>query len=215
MNSITGSDSMGGPDSTGGQESKGASAAGKLFIISGPSGAGKTTLLRQVYSHCRRPLVESVSATTRKPRQGEIDGVHYHFLTRDEFERRRRNGDFLECFEVFGRGDWYGTLHAEVAPRLAAGKWVVLEIDVQGTLAVLEHYPDAVTIFIEPVSIEELERRLRLRGTETETALQRRLETARREMEQAGLYRHRVTNDDLDAAVVRLCEILKRNGGVS
>lgn len=187
-------------------------APGKLIVVSGPSGAGKTTLLKRMYEECGVPLVAGVSATTRAPRPGEIDGVDYHFITRDEFERRRQAGDFLECFEVFGRGDWYGTLRNEVAPRLAAGKWVVLEIDVQGTLAVLDHYPDAVTIFIEPRSVEELERRLRLRGTETEAALERRLETARRELAQAHLYRHRVMNDELDLAVVELCEILKQNG---
>jgi guanylate kinase len=190
-------------------------APGKLIIVSGPSGAGKTTLLKRMYEECGVALIAGVSATTRAPRPGEIDGIDYHFVSQDEFERLRQAGNFLECFEVFGRGDWYGTLRNEVAPRLTAGKWVVLEIDVQGTLAVLEHYPDAVTIFIEPRSVEELERRLRLRGTETEAALERRLETARRELAQAHLYRHRVMNDDLDLAVVELCEILKQNGGDS
>ena len=188
-------------------------APGKLIVVSGPSGAGKTTLLKRMYAECGVPLVAGVSATTRAPRPGEVDGLDYHFVSRDEFQRRRLAGEFLECFEVFRSGDWYGTLQSEVAPRLSEGKWVVLEIDVQGTLAVLEQYPDAVTIFIEPRSIEELERRLRLRGTETEAALNRRLETARRELEQAHLYRHRVMNDDLDRAVVRLCEILKHSEG--
>jgi len=197
---------------TTGSESSEASAAGKLFVISGPSGAGKTTLLKRVYARCRRPLMESVSATTRRPRQGEVDGVDYHFLSRDEFERRRRNGEFLECFEVFGRGDWYGTLRSEVAPRLKEGKWVVLEIDVQGTIAVLAHYPEAVTIFIRPVSVEELERRLRARGTESEAALQRRLETARRELAEAHRYRYSVTNDDLERAVAELTRILECGG---
>jgi guanylate kinase len=195
-----------------GPESTAASAAGKLFVISGPSGAGKTTLLKRVYARCRRPLVESVSATTRKPRDGEADGVHYHFLSREEFERRRRNGEFLECFEVFGRGDWYGTLKSEVAPRLEEGKWVVLEIDVQGTIAVLASYPDAVTIFIRPVSIEELERRLRARGTESEAAIRSRLETARRELAEIHRYRHAVTNDDLERAVAELTGILESGG---
>jgi guanylate kinase len=186
--------------------------AGKLVVISGPSGAGKTTLLKQVYSRSRRPLVVSISATTRKPRQGETPGVDYHFLSREEFERRRRNGEFLECFEVFGRGDWYGTLKSEVAPRLEEGKWVVLEIDVQGTIAVLEHYPDAVTIFIRPVSVEELERRLRARGTESEAAIQSRLETARRELAEAHRYRHAVINDELQRAVDELTRILECGG---
>ena len=123
-------------------------------------GAGKTTLLKRLYSTCPLPLVASVSATTGRPRPGEVDGVDYHFLSREEFARRREAGEFLECCEVYGRGDWYGTLKSEVTPSLEAGKWVVLEIDVQGTLAVLEHYPDALTIFIQPASIDELERRL-------------------------------------------------------
>lgn len=190
-------------------------APGKLIVVSGPSGAGKTTLLKRMYAECGVSLLPGVSATTRAPRPGEVDGVDYHFVSRDEFERRRLAGEFLECFEVFRSGDWYGTLQSEVAPRLSEGKWVVLEIDVQGTLAVLEHYPDAVTIFIEPRSVEELETRLRLRGTETEEALQRRLATARAELAQAHLYSHRVMNDDLDRAVVRLCEILKHSEGKS
>ena len=133
---------------------------GCLIVVSGPSGAGKTTVLKEVLA--RRPsLVLSVSATTRPPRPGEVNGVDYYFLTPDEFAAARRRGDFIECFEVYGRGHWCGTLESEVAPRLAAGNWVVLEIDVDGTLAVLEKYPDAVTIFVRPDSIEELERRLR------------------------------------------------------
>jgi guanylate kinase len=181
---------------------------GRLVVISGPSGAGKTTLLKRVFSESTRPLVPSISATTRRPRRGEIDGVDYHFLSPEEFARRRANGEFLECFEVYQRGDWYGTLRSEVTPSLTAGKWVVLEIDVQGTLAVLEHYPDALTIFVRPASMEELERRLRDRGTETEAALERRLEVARRELAASGFYRHQVVNDDLDRAVREICHIL-------
>lgn len=185
---------------------------GKLIVISGPSGAGKTTLLKRMYTECAAPLVAGVSATTRKPRPGETDGVDYHFITPEEFARRREAGEFLECFEVFGRGDWYGTLQSEVAPRLAAGQWVVLEIDVQGTFAVLQHYPDAVTIFIRPSSIEELERRLTTRGTETRDAIERRLETARRELVAAEAYRYQVVNDDVETAVGELCRILTSCG---
>ena len=141
------------------------SAEGRLIVISGPSGVGKTTVMRQLFAQCPR-LVASVSATTRPPRPDEQDGRDYHFLSPEEFDRRRQAGDFLECCEVFGRGYWYGTLKSEVTPRLAAGKWVVLEIDVQGTLAVLSQFPDAETIFIRPESLAELERRLRGRGTE-------------------------------------------------
>jgi guanylate kinase len=184
---------------------------GQLVVISGPSGAGKTTLLKQVFERSKRPLVPSVSATTRAPRPGEADGVDYHFLSREEFARRRARGEFLECCEVYSRGDWYGTLKSEVTPSLEAGKWVVLEIDVQGTLAVLEHFPDAVTIFVLPSSPEELERRLRDRGTETEEALSRRLEVARRELTFVDRYRYRVVNDDVARAVDEICDILLQN----
>jgi len=187
-------------------------AAGKLVVISGPSGAGKTTLLKRLYVNCPRPLQASVSATTRPPRPGEVDGVDYHFLSREEFARRREAGEFLECFEVYQRGDWYGTLKSEVAPSLAAGKWVVLEIDVQGTLAVLQHYPDALTIFVRPGSVDELERRLRDRGTESEAALARRLEVARRELASIDRYSYQIVNDDIDRAVRELCEILTQSG---
>ena len=180
---------------------------GNLIVISGPSGAGKTTVLRDVFQ--RLPWLESsVSATTRAPRPGEIESVDYYFLKPEEFTRRRTNGEFLESFEVFGRGHWYGTLESEVAPRLAAGKSVVLEIDVDGTLAILRKYPDAVTIFVRPESVEELERRLCSRGTEAPEAIQRRLEVARRELTYIDNYRHVVTNNTVDDAVDRICEIL-------
>lgn len=181
---------------------------GKLVVISGPSGAGKTTLLKRLYAASPVPLVASVSATTRSPRPGEVNGVDYHFLSKDDFVHRRERGEFLESFEVYQRGDWYGTLNSEVAPRLAAGKWVVLEIDVQGTLAVLERYPGAVTIFVRPSSLAELERRLRDRGTESESALERRLEVARRELAFVDRYRYQVVNDDVELALKHLCDIL-------
>jgi guanylate kinase len=183
-------------------------AAGQLVIVSGPSGAGKTTLLARVFAECPLPLVASVSATTRAPRPGEREGVDYHFLSREEFARRRQLGEFLEACEVFGQGDWYGTLSSEVTPSLTAGKWVVLEIDVQGTLAVLAHYPQALTIFVEPGSMEELARRLRDRGTEDPAALARRLDVARRELAAAGRYQFRVVNDRVERAAREICEIL-------
>jgi len=185
---------------------------GHLVIISGPSGAGKSTVVRQLLEQCDLPLTLSVSATTRKPRPSERDGVDYFFLTHDEFRERRLAGDFLECKEVFGRGDWYGTLQSQVAAGLEAGKWVILEIDVEGTLSVLEKFPDTLTIFIHSGSIEELERRLRQRGTETEESLKRRLEVARRELTLIDRYRYQVINRDLAEAVREVCEILKSHG---
>jgi guanylate kinase len=184
------------------------SIPGRLVVISGPSGAGKTTVVKELFRRCPLPLVASVSATTRPPRPAEVDGVDYHFLSGEEFARRREGGEFLECFEVYGRGYWYGTLLGEVTPSLQAGKWVVLEIDVDGTLAVLARYPQAITIFVRPESIEELERRLRGRGTESEDAIQRRLEVARRELSFADRYQHQVINRTVDQAVHDICTIL-------
>jgi guanylate kinase len=188
------------------------SANGRLIVVSGPSGAGKTTVMRRVYQRAPVPLVASVSATTRPPRPGETDGVDYHFLSEEEFAARRARGGFLECFQVFGRGYWYGTLHSEVATGLAAGKWVVLEIDVQGALAVMEQFPDAITIFVRPGSVAELERRLRGRGTETEEAIQRRLARANEELRLADRYRYQVVNDQIDRAVDEICHILTQHG---
>jgi guanylate kinase len=141
-----------------------------------------------------------------------VNGVDYHFLTAEEFQRRRAAGEFLECFEVYQGGHWYGTLKSEVDPSLAAGKWVILEIDVQGTLALLPQYPHALTIFVEPGSLAELERRLRSRGSESETSLQHRLDGARRELQFADRYRYRVVNDDLNRCLQEICDILMQSG---
>jgi guanylate kinase len=184
---------------------------GRLVVISGPSGAGKSTVVRDLLSKCSLPLALSVSATTRQPRPGEVDGVNYFFLSPPEFDRRRVAGEFLECKEVFGRGDWYGTLQSQVASGLAAGKWVLLEIDVEGALAVLAQCPDVLTIFLHSGSLEELERRLRQRNTETEASICRRLEVARRELSLADRYRYQVINRDVPQAVADICEILNRH----
>ena len=188
---------------------------GRLVVISGPSGAGKSTVVRKLLADCPLPLALSVSATTRKPRPGEVDGVNYFFLTHEEFSRRRDAGEFVECKEVFGRGDWYGTLQSQVTSGLSAGKWVLLEIDVEGALAVQARHPDVLTIFLHSGSLEELERRLRQRNTETEDSIRRRLEVARRELSFQARYRYHVINRDVPQAVREICEILSRESSCS
>lgn len=184
---------------------------GKLVVISGPSGVGKTTLLRRLLADLP-DLVPSVSATTRPPRAGERDGVDYHFIPLDAFERRRAAGEFLECCRVYGRQHWYGTLVGEVAPRMAAGRWVVLEIDVEGTLSVLARYPEAITIFVEPSHPDQLRQRLQGRATESPEAMARRLEVAHRELREAHRYKHRVVNENVDEALAAVKRILFDEG---
>lgn len=181
---------------------------GKLVIISGPSGSGKSTIVARLLETCPLPLELSVSATTRPPRPGELHGKHYWFLSPEEFQEKRARGEFLESKEVFGRGFWYGTLKEAVSSGLSGGKWVILEIDVQGALAVLDYDPKVITIFIDPGSMEQLERRLRDRGTETSEAIERRLQVAKEEMSYKHHYRHIVTNDKLDEAVEQICRLL-------
>jgi guanylate kinase len=184
---------------------------GQLVVISGPSGVGKTTVLRRLLADLPQ-LIPSVSATTRPPRKGERDGVDYHFLSAEDFDRRKAAGDFLESCQVYGRQHWYGTLVDEVSPRLAAGSWVVLEIDVEGTLSILARFPEAVTIFVEPSHPDQLLERLQGRGTESPEAMARRLEVARRELLQAHHYKFRVVNENVGAAVDRIKRILSDAG---
>src|SRR5438270_1164408 len=137
---------------------------GPLIILSGPSGSGKSTLIRRLLDGVEWPLRLSVSATTRGPRPGEQDGVHYHFWTRERFESGVAAGAFLEHAEVYG--NYYGTLRAEVEPWCRDGWGVLLDIDTQGAAQVRAAYPDNVSVFVRTSSLETYERRLRLRGTE-------------------------------------------------
>ena len=189
-----------------------AGTGGRLVIISGPSGAGKSTIVRALRQCCPLPLVLSVSATTRPPREGEADGEDYHFLSNDDFLQRQQQGLFLECMQVFGRGHWYGTLIQPVTTGLKAGDWVILEIDVEGAASVMEQLPDVITIFLHAGSTEELERRLRIRGTDSEESIQRRLEVARAEIDRCGEYKHVIENADVDMAAKDICEILTATG---
>ena len=186
---------------------------GKLVIVSGPSGSGKSTVVQRLLVESELPLVLSVSATTRPPRAGEENGRDYVFLSDEEFQSKRKSGEFLECKEVFGRGYWYGTLRNVVSTGLNEGKWVLLEIDVQGALAVLQGYPQAVTIFVHPGSMAELEKRLRNRGTESPESIQRRLDVAAEELALRHHYTHEIINDEIDKTVQQLCKLLVQYQG--
>jgi guanylate kinase len=172
---------------------------GPLLILSGPAGSGKSTIISRLLADGRWPMCQSVSVTTRPPRPYEVQDVHYHFWPAERFLAARDRGEFLEWAEVFG--NYYGTLAAEVAQHRQAGKGVWLVIDVQGWEQVRRRCPDVVSIFLMTSSPEEYERRLRQRRTESEDALQRRLETARLELTRAAEYDYQVYNDDLDAAL--------------
>ena len=189
-------------------------AEAKLVVLSGPSGVGKSTVLKRLLEEYPGQLRLSVSATTRSPRPGETDGVDYHFLSAEEFQRRRRAGEFLECFEVFGRGHWYGTLLSEVRPSPNDPRSVILDVDVAGADQVRQLFPGVPTIFLRPSSEQELERRLRARGTESAEAIQRRLEVARRELGRAKEYQFQVVNDTVEDAVNQISEILHNRGVV-
>lgn len=176
----------------------------KLFVVSGPSGVGKGTLVSLLRD--KRPnLGLTVSATTRSPRPGEVDGVAYYFLSDEEFKKRVDAGEFLEWAHVHGH--CYGTLKSEVDRLISAGQSVVLEIDVQGGLMVHKQYPNAILVFIKPPSFEELEQRLRDRGTEDEKTISTRLSNASREMEHANDYTVCIVNDNLETALSKLEEV--------
>jgi len=178
---------------------------GFLFVISGPSGAGKGTLVERLMT-ARPECVFSISATTRPRRPAEVNGVEYEFVSRDEFERRRALGAFLEWAEVHGH--LYGTPAEPVDTGVRSGRVVVLDVDVQGGASVRRARPDAVSAFIYPPSIDALRQRLLGRNTETPEAVERRLNVAPAELAQYREYDYLVVNDHLDRAVERLVAIV-------
>ena len=175
------------------------------IILSSPSGGGKTTIARELLRR-RTDLGYSVSCTTRAPRVGEVDGKDYYFLSRVEFERRRDGGEFAESAQV--HENMYGTLRSEIQRVLAAGKHVVMDIDVQGARQFTRAFPDSVTIFVLPPSAEILLERLRQRQTESREQLARRLRSALQEVQSVDEYQYVVVNDDLAKAVARVSAII-------
>ena len=180
---------------------------GKLLVISGPSGTGKSTVIG-VLMQQMEGLEFSVSATTRQPRPGERDGVDYFFVSRERFDEMVENDELLEHATFVGNS--YGTPRSQVEARLAQGITVILDIEVQGAAQVAAAMPESVSVFLSPPSMEELERRLRSRGTETEDKILRRLETARHELTLVDRYQFHIINDDAHRAAAELNEIIER-----
>jgi guanylate kinase len=178
----------------------------RVFVITGPSGVGKGTLIRGLLTRIPQ-LALSISATTRAPRDGERNGVDYHFLTTEEFERQVAAGAFVEHATYSGRR--YGTLRAELDRRTAAGAPVVLEIEVQGARQVREAMPDALQVFIAPPSTDALRARLIGRGTDTAAQIEQRLDSAERELAARAEFGHVVVNDRLEPATEELAAIVR------
>lgn len=178
---------------------------GLLIVISGPSGAGKGTICKALLEK-RQDIEVSVSATTRNPRDGEIDGVNYHFLKKEDFLKKLEQGDFLEYAQVYG--NFYGTPKSNVEEVLESGKNVILEIDIQGALKVKEKATEGVFIFILPPSMEELKQRIIKRGSETPESLMTRFKSAYKEINYVSKYNYAVVNDNVEDAVKKIEAIL-------
>ena len=179
---------------------------GRLIVVSAPSGCGKGTILGRVLEDKER-FYYSISCTTRAPREGEIDGVHYRFMSREAFERELAAGAFLEHATYCD--NYYGTLNAPIDEHLAAGQDVILEIEVQGGMQIREKRPDATLVFIVPPSLEVLRERLSKRGTEPPEVVEKRVAQASRELAYVDQYDYCIVNDDLDAAIADMFSVIR------
>ncbi len=180
----------------------------KLIVISAPSGTGKTSVIKEILKQFSDKLTFSISATTRKKRSNETNGVEYYFLTVEEFKKKIENDEFIEWEEIYG--DYYGTLKSEVQRAFNEGKHILFELDVKGSLKLKKLYPESILIFIVPPSIEELEKRLKKRNTETQESLQKRIDRAKMELEQARYFDYKVENYDLNQAIEGTRKIIEK-----
>ena len=179
-----------------------------MIVLSAPSGGGKSTVIKEILK--RRPdFSYSISCTTRQIRHYEIEGVHYHFLTEDEFKRRVAEGRFIEWEEV--HGNLYGTDREIIEASLAAGKNVLLDIDVNGGEALTQSFPDSLLIFLYPPSIEELRRRLKLRGSDDDESIERRISRYTMEKEKGDAYPFRIVNDDLEKTIEAVLQLIEQH----
>jgi guanylate kinase len=180
---------------------------GHLFVVSAPSGAGKTTLRRAVLEHFV-DMLYSVSYTTRPPREGEKNAIDYHFISSLEFEKDIKEGKWVEWAKVHGH--YYGTSAQFLIKGLAAGKDILLDIDVQGAIQIHAAYPDCILIFIEPPSLETLRQRLESRDLDSEAVIEQRLRNAKNEMAKKGIYGHVIVNDRLETAKKQLISLIQK-----
>lgn len=183
------------------------SKKGTLFVVSAPSGAGKTTLCNAVRAHFG-DLAYSISYTTRSPRPGEVHGKDYFFISSQEFEQGIEQGRWAEWARV--HGNLYGTSAQWIQDALTAAETILMDIDVQGARQIIDRFPDAITIFIMPPSTDELERRIRGRGTDDDETIALRLANARQELAQQNMYQHILINKDLDHAIKVFIELIER-----